>query len=394
MKVLLINRVYDIGSTGKIIKQISDRANEYGFECYIAHRYEESNFKYDSKIISASSWLDCHIHNRFARLTMLQGCFSQIRTWIFLKKIERIKPDIIHLHNIHGSFINHTLLFKYLKNKNVKVIWTLHDCWPFTGNCRHFEAGKCSKWKIGCGNCSYKGEAIFDYTSEMYKRKRNLFTGIKNMTIVTPSQWLADLVKESYLQEYPVKVINNGIDLNVFKVTNSDFRDKYKLQDKKIILGVAFAWGIKKGLDVFIDLSKRLDEQYKVVLVGTSEIIDAMLPKDIISIHKTNNQQELAEIYTAADVFVNPTREDNYPTVNMEAIACGTPVITFRTGGSPEMVDDTCGSIVECDDIDMLIEEIIRITKCDFTWQCVKKSKQFDMNNCFDKYISMYAGNE
>lgn len=390
MKILLINRVYGIGSTGKIVSQIADIAKENGYECYIAHRYEEKNFEYHSDIISVSSWLDCHLHNRLSRLTMLQGCFSKVRTWFFLRKIKNINPDIIHLHNIHGSFINHALLFKYIKKNNKKVIWTLHDCWSFTGNCRYFEMTKCSKWKYGCRNCDNKGEAIFDNTKSMYKQKYELFTGINNMTIVTPSQWLADLVKLSFLHEYPIKVINNGIDLNVFKVTDSDFRKKHTLQNKKIILGVAFDWSKRKGIDIFVNLYERLNDEYKIVLVGTNDDIDMILPEGIISIHRTNSQRELAEIYTAADAFLIPTREDNYPTVNMEAIACGTPVITFRTGGSSEMIDETCGSVVECEDIDTLVKEIARITSGNYTSGCVKKSIEFDMNKCFEEYVNMY----
>jgi len=390
MKIVLINRVYGMGSTGKIVIQIANAAINQGYKCYFAHRYKEKEWLYDKNVISVSSWLDCHIHNRLSRLTMLQGCFSKIKTLIFLNKIKRINPEIIHLHNIHGSFINHAMLFEYLKTSDKKVIWTLHDCWPFTGHCRHFEMIKCDKWQVECNKCIDKREAIIDSSRMMYKRKKKLFTNVPNMEIVTPSQWLADLVKQSFLREYPVRIINNGIDLEIFKITESDFREKYNLQEKKIVLGVAFEWNKRKGLDVFVELSKRLKENYRIVLVGTNEQIDLILPPNIISIHKTASQKELAEIYTVADVFVNPTREDNYPTVNMEAIACGTPVITFDTGGSAEMIDDTCGKIVDCDDINSLIREIIQVTAKDYTRNCLRKAKEFDMKNCFEAYSNMY----
>ena len=213
------------------------------------------------------------------------------------------------------------------------------------------------------------------------------------MTIVTPSQWLADLVKESFLAEYPVKVIHNGIDLSVFQPTENDFREKYGLQNKKIILGVAFGWGERKGLDVFVELAKRLDcEQYQIVLVGTDDSVDKQLPTNIISIHRTQNQTELAKIYTAADLFVNPTREENYPTVNMESLACGTPVLTFRTGGSPEIIDETCGAVVACDDVNGLEKEILRIfEQVPFSEDdCLKRATRFDMQDRFKEYVSLY----
>ena len=225
----------------------------------------------------------------------------------------------------------------------------------------------------------------------MYEKKKVLFKDL-DLTIVTPSQWLADIVKNSFLKDYPVKVINNGINLAVFKPNESNFRQRYGLIDKKIVLGVSFEWGKRKGLDVFINLSKRLNDSYKVILVGADDTIDGILPDNILSIHRTQSQKELAEIYSAADVFVNTTREENYPTVNMEALACGTPVLTFRTGGSPEMLDETCGSVVECDDIDALEEEIIRICsdKPYSKEACINKAREFDKNERFKEYLKLY----
>ena len=210
--------------------------------------------------------------------------------------------------------------------------------------------------------------------------------------IVTPSQWLADLVKQSYLKEYTVKIINNGIDLDVFKPTESDFRSKHHLAREYMILGVAFDWGRRKGLDVFIELSTRLDHRFQIVLVGTTDAIDKVLPENIISIHRTKNQRELAEVYSAADLFVNPTREENFPTVNMEALACGTPIITYRTGGSPEIMDETCGSVVECDDIDALESEIVRICveKPYSKAACLKRAMSFEKDAILGEYIELY----
>lgn len=222
--------------------------------------------------------------------------------------------------------------------------------------------------------------------------KKRVFSEFEQMTIVTPSLWLADLAKQSFLQNYPIAVINNGIDLSVFQPIESDFREKHGLTGKKMVLGVAFGWGVRKGLDVFERLAKELPEDYRIVLVGTNDAIDRELPANIVSIHATQNQRELAEIYSAADMFVIPTREENYPTVNMEAIACGTPVITFATGGSPEIVGEDCGIVVPCDDYEALFRAIQTVGEERLFTQgmCVSHARQFDMWLKFDGYVQLF----
>jgi glycosyltransferase involved in cell wall biosynthesis len=227
----------------------------------------------------------------------------------------------------------------------------------------------------------------------MWELKKYNFCNLKKLTIVTPSQWLADHVRNSYLREYPVCVINNGIDLDKFRPQSSQIKSMLGIINEcHIILGVALGWTERKGLDVFIDLDKMLPDNYKIILVGTDEQTDKQLPDTILYIHRTQKRYELAELYSMADVFVNPTREENYPTVNMEALACGTPVLTFRTGGSPEIIDDTCGSVVDCDNIESLKKEIIRICedKPYSVEQCVKKSNEFDQNERFKDYLNLY----
>ena len=288
-------------------------------------------------------------------------------------------------------------LISFLKNKKIKVIWTLHDCWAFTGRCPYFTLLNCSKWKSGCNNCDYSKklypQTFFDNSKSSWNYKKDCFLGFKELIIVTPSQWLADLVKESFLNAYPIITINNGIDTAIFKPTSSSFREKFGISpNKNVLLGVAFDWGYRKGLDVFVKLSKRLSDDYQIVLVGTNEKTDKVLPKNIISIHRTNNQKELAEIYSSADLFINPTREENYPTVNMEAIACGTPVVTFKTGGSPEIIDDKTGRVVECNDVDNLIKEIIDICENQKIKRenCIKRGKEFDSHGRFQLYLNLY----
>lgn len=376
------------GSTGKIMMGIADVARAQGHEVMCASPITTTNRDAgeDCGYYRIGTFNSRRLNVALARITGFNGCFAWFETYKLLKKIDEFKPDIIHLHNLHDSYINLSMLFSYIKKHNVPTVWTLHDCWAFTGQCPHFTIVKCDKWKVGCHNCPQYKEypaSLYDNTKKMWQLKKKWFTGVKNMTIVTPSEWLAGLARESYLKQYPIEVINNGIDLNVFKPTHSNFRERYEIPaEKHIILGVSFAWGYRKGLDCFVEIAEKLGEQYQIVLVGTDDEIDKNLPHNIISIHRTQNQKELAEVYSAADVFVMPTREENYPTVNMEAIACGTPVVTFDTGGSPEMLDDKTGIVVKANDIEATkkaIKDICEKKKCNDEEYIVAYSKKSDM---------------
>lgn len=399
MKIVSIN-LGNFGSTGGIMRGVTYLAREKGHEAYMAYPWSRKCRPNGNNDILIGNRLYNAIISKISHFTGLINCLDIISTIKFLKTLDTIKPDVLHLHNLHDSYINLPLLFRYIKKHKVKVIWTLHDCWAFTGHCPHFDMVGCEKWKTGCYDCpSYLEypQSLYDNSKFMYNWKKSWFTGVKDMTIVTPSQWLADLVKQSFLKEYNVKVINNGIDLNVFKPTESDFRKRHGIENKYMLLGVAFGWGKRKGLDVFIELSKRLDmNKFAIVLVGTDEKVDKELPNSIISIHRTQNQKELAEIYTAADLFVNPTREENYPTVNMESIACGTPVITFKTGGSPEIPSDACGIVIEKNDIENLIKSIISVYENKFLSKdsCLTRAKFFLQCNRFAEYISVYGEKE
>lgn len=342
MKVLQINSVCGIRSTGRVCTDIADILTQNGHECKIAYGRETVPDEYKKYSVRIGSDLGVKIDALKSRIFDNAGFNSKRATKKFIKWVEEYDPDVIHLHNIHGYYINVEILFDYLKRSNKPVIWTLHDCWSFTGHCAYFDYVGCDKWTSGCQNCpqknSYPASLFIDNSSKNFKRKQEIFSGVPNLTIVTPSKWLANLVKSSFLSEYRVEVIHNGIDLNVFKPTPSDFKEKYDLTDKKILLGVAAVWEKRKGLFDFIELSKRLDDNYKIVLVGLNDSQLKNLPSNILGLPKTNSATELAEIYTAADVFLNLTYEENYPTTNLEAQACGTPVITYNTGGSVESV--------------------------------------------------------
>ncbi len=396
MKILQINTFYNRGSTGKIVKGIEEACRRKGIECLSAYRYRESAESSDEKTVTVSSWLNCRIHGRFSQYTMLKGCLSIFKTKRFLKKVESYKPDLIHIHNLHGSYINIPMLMKYIKKKKLPVVMTLHDCWPFTGGCSHFESVSCERWKSGCGSCPQLRKITsspFDLTSPVFNLKKSWFNEIESLTLVTPSEWLAQIVKESFLKVYPVEVINNGIDLNVFKPSEENIREKYNIpKEKFMVLGVAFDWNEKKGLDVFVELSSRLENDFQIVLVGVSREVKNKLPNNIIPIEKTESRKELSELYSAADLFLNPTQEDTYPTVNLEALACGTPVLTFKTGGSPESLDCSCGAIVERNDITLLEKEIRRISseKPFSKKNCLKRAAAFSETERFEEYIELY----
>lgn len=396
MIIAEINTV-NFGSTGNIMYGIQKKAISNGFTVYSYYCMGDKK-ENNTESFQVGSKLYNKITGKIAHLTGKIGCYSFLSTFLLINKFRKKNVDTIHLHNLHISFLNLPMLFRYIKKNHIKVIWTLHDCWAFTGHCPYFTIAKCDKWKKGCYECPQYKEypaSSFDNSKTMWRLKNKWFTDVENMTIVTPSKWLAGLVKESFLKDYPVKVIYNGIDLSIFKPTPSNFRKKYAISnDKFILLGVAFGWGKRKGLDVFIELAQRLNPtQYQIVLVGTNDIIDRQLPSSVLSIHKTANQVELAEIYTAANLFVNPTREEVLGMVNIEANACGIPVITFNSGGSPECINKNSGTVIECDDIDALEKEIIRIfEKRPFTKNdCIKRAKAFDLNDRFGDYVKLYG---
>ncbi len=340
MKVLMINSVCGIRSTGRICTDLADALTAQGHEVKIAYGRETVPEKSRKYAVRIGSNTDNKLHGLRSRLFDDTGFGSKRATKRFIEWVKSYDPDVVHLHNIHGYYINIELLFRYLAEAEKPVIWTLHDCWSFTGHCAYFDYAECDRWKTGCHNCPQKKEypssMLADRSKKNWEAKKKLFTAVKDMVFVTPSEWLAEILGQSYFGKYPVKVINNDIDLSVFRPTEGDFREKNGLTGKKMLLGVASVWDRRKGLKDYIKLSEKLDDNYRIVLVGLSEEQIKQLPENVIGISRTNNTKELAEIYTAADYFLNLTYEDNYPTVNLEAQACGTPVISYRTGGSTE----------------------------------------------------------
>lgn len=392
MRILQINTSCGIGCTGRIAVEIANECAKLGIENYIAYGVRDTRYE---KSYHIGSKLSYYTHNILSRFFDNEGGYSYFATKAFLKWVDRIKPDVIHLHNIHGHYINIKMLFQYLSKRNISCVWTLHDCWAFTGHCTYFDYIRCEKWKTQCFSCpqrkKYPKSWFFDRSKNNYLTKNKLFTSVANMTIVTPSKWLGNLTKQSFLSKYPIKVIHNGIDLDIFKPKQSNFREKHNLQNKFIVLGVAFGFGERKGFKYFIELANRLDETFQVIMVGVTEEQKQSLPKSIIGILRTNNVEELVEIYNTADVFINPTLEDNFPTTNLESLACGTPVITFNTGGSIECIDETCGVVVEKENFEKLCETIYASRTDAFSkFDCIKRASLYDKQARYFEYIELY----
>ena len=399
MKKILSINTSCFGSTGKIMINLMRLASDDGFQVFACSpdlKKDKAPLFSDVKTYRIKKYPSLFVSLLLNRVTGLDGVGNIFSTIKLCNYIKKNKIDLIHLHNLHTGYFNLSFLFRFIKKKRIKVVWTLHDCWGFTGRCPYFSAMDCQKWKNGCHKCKYPliyyPRTYINRSSTMLKLKKKWFSNVENMVIVTPSVWLKQLVGESFLSQYKTKVINNGINLTLFKPTKSSFKEIHGISNKIIVLGVALGWEERKGLDVFIKLSKELPAHYQIVLVGTDDNIDKQLPNNIISIHRTNSQDELAGIYTSASVFLNPTIEDNYPTVNMEALACGTPVLTYKTGGSPEIIDETCGSVVDCGDYESIKKELIRIceTKPYSSSACVSRASSFNMYDKFDSYIFLY----
>lgn len=386
MKVFQIN-TFGNKSTGKIAVDIYKTLKANGHDGVIA--YARNQIEEGVPHIVIGNKFDVYAHGIMTRLTDKTGFYSKRATLRLIDKIKEYDPDVIHLHNLHGYYINIEILFKYLKICGKKIIWTLHDCWAITGHCCYVDCYGCGRWKSGCYDCpkiNTYPKSLKDGSRWNYMRKKELFCGVPDMTVVSVSNWLDGIVSQSYLNKYRHVVIHNGIDLDRFKPTKSDFRRRNGLEDKYIILGVASEWSARKGFEDFLRLADMLDENYRIVLVGLNDKQIKRLKPNMLGIRRTNSVRELAEIYSAADVFFNATYEDNYPTVNLESIACGTSVVTYNTGGSPEGVPHGCGAVVDKGDIDAAA----RLMKKGLGKTDESKRVLFDKERCFRKYIDLY----
>lgn len=394
-KLLIINVTANSGSTGRIAEEIGQTAISNGYDTYFAYGRLARESK--CKLIKIGKKLNVRLHGIESRLFDNHGFSSRIATKRFIKEIERIKPDIINIHNLHGYYINVKILFEYLNKTNIPIVWTFHDCWPFTGHCSYFDRYNCTKWKTECHSCpnkhGYPSSLLLSRAKRNFNKKRKLFSNYKKTTIVTPSNWLSDITKQSFFKGKNIVTINNGTDLTTFKIVNGNKRHSLNLQNKKIVLGVASIWDKRKGFDDFVKLNDLLSDEYKIILVGLNKKQIESLPENIIGIERTESVHELAELYSMADVFVNPTYSDNFPTTNIEALACGTPVITYKTGGSPEAIDEMTGVVVEQGNINKLKEAIESVAKdkAMYTERCRERAVNlYNKQDRFNDYINLF----
>lgn len=394
LKILQINTVCGSGSVGRIAVDIYHTLEKNGDKGMIA--YGRRTAPEGIRAFRFGSPLDMGAHVLSTFFRGEHGFASGRQTKRLIGRIRKWNPDVIHLQNIHGFVLQVEILFAYLKEAGKPVVWTLHDCWPYTGHCAFYDYTACEGWKTGCRACreyqrTYPYALFRNHTIQNYERKRTAFTGVADLTIVTPSRWLAGEVKQSFLKEYPVQVIPNGIDRKCFRPVKSLLRQRLGLEGRFVILGVANVWERRKGLEYFVKLSGRLSEEYKVILIGLSKKQIKSLPENITGLERTSSAEELAEYYSMADVFVNATLEDNFPTTNLEALACGTPVITFNTGGSPESVDESCGQVVPKGDTEALIKAIRQEREAPRQSEsCLKRAERYEKYDRFREYVELY----
>ena len=364
-KLLQINPVMRFSSsTGRIMQEIGELAIQKGWESYLAYsKGRDGIMPSASRIIPVGNLWSVVCHGIETRLFDRHGLASTQATRKFIREIARIQPDIIHIHNIHGYFLNYPILFRYLSQCGIPVVWTIHDCWLYTGHCYYYSYIGCSKWQTGCQHCPQKNKFptswLFDRSARNYADKKAAFTSMpKDRLVLVPvSDWIKGEMQKSFLKDYDFRVIHNGINTEIFRICDTrTVLAKYGLEEKHIYLGVASIWSKEKGLEDFIQMSRQLKKEEILVLVGIKPEEKKKLPDNIVAITRTEDVHQLAELYSAADAFINPTWQDNYPTVNMEAIACGTPVVTYRTGGSIETITEATGYIVEQGNINGLIE--------------------------------------
>lgn len=388
--LLQINITANWGSTGKIAESIGIAAIKVGWESYVAYgRWSNPS---QSQLIKIGGRWGKYLH--FAEQTICdnEGLCSRDATKRLIRQIEEIKPDLVQLHNLHDHYLNYKILFEYLNQTDIKVVWTFHDCWAFTGHCFHFVTTDCMRWKTGCYSCPMKNvlpKTILDRSRENYELKKRLFGGCKNLTIVPVSDWMAGFVRQSFLKDKRIEVIKNGVDLNVF-------RPLEKMEEEGVfrVLAVSSVWNKEKGLYDIFKLRELLPDNYQITIVGLTAKQVEGLPSGIKGIQRTQNVQELVQLYSDADVLINPTYADSFPTVNLEALACGTPVVTYCTGGSPEAIDDETGWVVEQGDTIVLaasVENVCSKGKSHFVEACRKRAEAyFDKDKCFEKYVELY----
>ncbi len=404
MKRLLQINTCITQSTGRIAQQIGEKAISDGWESYIAFPARAPKVESKSKLIVIGTKVDQYIHALMTRIFDCCGFLSRRATKQLIKQIEAIHPNVIHLHNIHGYYLNIPVLFDYLKKSGIPVVWTLHDCWAFTGHCVHYTCVSCFKWKSECYDCprkkTYPNSFLLDRSKQNFELKKRAYENMPNITLVPVSHWLGREVSQSMLGKYSIHVIQNGIDVNVFRPRRESVagvRERYGLCGKYVVLGVATGWSEEVGLSTFFRLRKQLSADFAIVMVGCTPNILKQLPDGIIGISRTNNVDELAEIYSAADILFNASYQETFGLVTAEAMACGTPVIVYDSTACSEIVTSETGYIAEVKDEIQVLNYILEDKMLDSTQRRVRSEKcrqyaiaHFDKNIKYQEYIKLY----
>lgn len=396
MRILLINVAIGFGSTGRIVEGIGQLALSHGWDVHIAHgaRYvNEStidNFQISSKAEEILHFIESSIFDA-------QGMGSRFATKRFLKVIDSIRPDVVHIHNLHGCFLNYPILFSYLRTKKIPIVWTMHDCWPLTGHCVHFERTHCERWKSQCGPCpqihDFPTSYMLDRSRRNYALKKELFTSLNRMRITTVSSWLKNVATQSYLKKFPIDVVPNGIDTSSFVKTDGDIRNRLKIGDKKLLLAVASGFEGRKGINDYVALSRILPGDYQLLLVGANDKDCRVLPDNVIALGRTRDITELAAYYSSADALLSLSYEETFGLTIIEAMACSTPAIVYNNTAQPELITPDTGRVVPTGNIDALKDAIIEmcsVPKSEFSNACRKRAEQFDERMMYQKYLDIY----
>lgn len=391
MKILQIN-IFGNLSTGRIMVDLAKTISDAGYEAICA--FARNEIEDDVDHIRIGSKFNVYADGIKTRLTDRAGFFSKRATVKLIDRIKKENPDIVHLHNLHGYYINIEVLFNFLQDYGKPVVWTLHDCWAYTGHCCYYSDAKCDKWVTGCNNChqikTYPASFV-DQSARNYRDKKRLFTGISNLTLVTVSKWLESEVKKSFLNNTNITTIYNGVDLDIFKPTKGEIIQKYGLPNKRIVLGVASTWSERKGLLDFLKLAEKLSDDFIIVLLGISEKQKKNLPTGICALSRTNSLQELVELYSAADVYFNASVEETFGLPTVEALACGTPVIVYNKTAVPEVVSEECGYVVKAHDLDKVTDIIESgIYRQIDSEICRKQANKYEKKLQYKSYIDLY----
>ncbi len=398
MKVMHINAVYGVGSTGVIVEDLHNLSFENGIDSYVSYSTSDRSPDEIRNGYVIGKNAGKKIHAALSRLGGKQAYFSRYATQKLIEHIKSVKPDIVHLHNLHSNFIHLNSLLEYLGNADIKTVITLHDCWFYTGGCFHYTFDNCFKWLDGCGNCPKKMKDtpayISDNSAKILADRKKYFGKIKNLTVVGVSQWISDEAKRTFFKDRDVRTVYNGVDTHVYVDTESDFREKYNLQNKFLILAPASKWLKPINRETFDTVAENLPDDSVIVMLGCNSETGKNLPQNVLPLEFIKDRNELIKVYSACDVFANCTREESLSLINVEAQSCGTPVVTYRNTGAQETVDNKCGFSVESGNASEFLNAILKVRemgKPSFSKEChLWAEKRFDKKKNYDEYISLY----